>query len=195
MSLATLALSVMTLSAPARVFADEGAATTLDARYETSASEMGVSTLLGPRVGLSGPPTGFAVQLQYWHALDELWSLYGSLGLAVSGELELGSGAEQRSYGGSSTPSVGAGVRRVFELGAEPMSFYGRAGVLASFLNSGGFLGGMFGPELGVGLGYPLIDALSLVAESSVALGYAEYEGEGGLGLCFELAVGLQLQF
>ncbi|OIP41053.1 MAG: hypothetical protein AUK47_07005 [Deltaproteobacteria bacterium CG2_30_63_29] len=173
-----------------------GSAEGTDVRLDGT-EEMGVATLLGPQLGLSGPPTALKLQVQFWRALAPDFAFLAATGLTIGGETTFeGDGATPDAQFNSTVGGeFSANVRYQLDFGW-PLLTYVRGGLAVDFTGSDGLIGYMVGPTAAATVTYPVSPELELIAETEFGLGFGQYKGSGStLASTLDVLVGAQVRF
>lgn len=167
-----------------------------DLQLDTS-EEMGVATLLGPQLGLSGPPTALKVQVQFWNEIAPDFAFLATTGLTIGGEttFEGSDGTPDSKFDSTVGGEFSANVRYQLDFGW-PVLTYVRAGLGVDFTGSNGLIGYMVGPTAAATVTYPISVDLELIAETELGLGFGQYKGSGStLASTLDVLVGAQIRF
>lgn len=194
---ALAALVLVSLSAPA-LAADPGVRASVATGDEPA--DMGIASLVGPQIGAVGPPTAFKVGVQFWHTLYARFAFQAGAAMSFGGETTWVSShpdTPDARYDSTVGGELQAGVRWIlFSLDEAPFETYLRGAIGIDLTGGEEFIGYAFGPSAAIGLSYPLMTGLDLVADAEIGMGYGQYKAQGGLfALTFDLLVGAQIAF
>lgn len=195
----TLLLGLSLVPTPA-LAGDADAAATTAAHVELDAPDNGIVALLGPQIGALGPPTALKINAQYWHRLLDGLAFHASAAMTFGGEASWTSShpdTPDARYDSTVGGELQAGVRvAVFDFAELPFETYVRGALALDLTGGEELIGYMFGPAAAMGLSYPLMPGLDLVADAEMGLGFGQYKAEGGVfALTFDLLVGAQMAF
>jgi len=170
-----------------------------DASAGWSASEAGLLLLVGPQIGIHGPPTSFKAQAQGWHSLTGTLAFVGGVAVNASGATVLRSGDNATAdahYDSTFGMSFWSGLRWLFEGVQWPVLPFVRAGIGVDFTAASALVGYRLGPVGGGGLAFPVGEVIDLVGEVEVGLGFGQYRGSGALlAVSLDVLLGLQMRF